>query len=326
MQNFPLSDPILLPLAPTIAGAISAYLQSIVRQLDLCLPHHCDNIATKLPSDWYLEWHYYQQSMMLVTTSQYQYVSPIAHQLAAKSLLTPLEICQQLQPSRANSMVKAANLAINCWCNQAGYIYFQIAPAAIASWLGYIHDLPLEIHLAEYRSPESLSIATYVHARCCSLLRLAQLDRLVTLTSNWQIIAPEWSMATPSCLENPSTTDLSSIFEHSAESRLIHAFIKVLDAIYTHSWADDFGWQFVQQGVSQSSGEIRSSRSPNWSKLAIDLAQSWLEFDRHCRIFGDVKRQNPRLAIARCGLTAISRRYLQVLVENYLGVSALFEL
>jgi predicted solute-binding protein len=60
--------------------------------------------------------------------------------------------------------------------------------------------------------------------------------------------------------------------------------------------------------------------------MTIDLAQSWLEFYRHCQIFGDIKHQNPRQDIARCGLTAISRRYLQVLLENYLGVNAAEEL
>jgi hypothetical protein len=327
MQHIPLSDPILLPLAPTIRGAIAAHLQSIDRQLDLCLPHHCDNIATKLPPDWYLGWNYYQQSMTLVTTTQYQYVSPIAHQLAAKSLLSPLEICQQLQRSPSNLLDRVASLEIYCWHNEAGYLYFQITPNAIANWLNYIHDLPLNIQVNENRLPGSVDIAIYAHARCCSLLTLAQSDRLVTLTDNWQISSPRWSLATPISHENQPKTAIGNIFEHSAEFRLIHALIAVLDGIYTLS-LDKSAGQFVPREVDlpQFSGNKRSPKSPNCSKLAIDLANSWLEFYRHCRIFGDVQRQNPHLAIARCGLTAISRRYLQVLLENYLGVNALVEL
>jgi hypothetical protein len=71
---------------------------------------------------------------------------------------------------------------------------------------------------------------------------------------------------------------------------------------------------------------IYGDRPQNWSKLSFRLAECWLEFDRDCRIFGDTKRQNPQLAIARCGLTAISRHYLQVLLEEYLGVLAPVEL
>ena len=96
-------------------------------------------------------------------------------------------------------------------------------------------------------------------------------------------------------------TDQKFIFDTFIEEQLIHALMDVLDGIF-------------------------GNRPQNWSKLALNLAQSWLEFDRACDIFGDLKRQNPRLAIARCGLTAICRRYLQVLLEDYLGVTAPIEL
>ena len=157
------------------------------------------------------------------------------------------------------------------------------------------------------------TIAIYAHTRCCSVLQLAQSEKLVTITADWQL-----STADLSCLENPSTAELRSIFDCPAQQRLIHALMAVLDGIYSDNLR--FVSPQLPSGIVRPD-PIAQIRSPNWTKLTLDLAQSWLEFYRDCRIFGDVQRQNPRLAIARCGLTAISRRYLQVLLENYLGLN-----
>jgi hypothetical protein len=354
VKIFPLSDPILLPLAPTITGIIADYLQLVVQEFYLNSPQNHGDVITK--------WHFegcdidetapthrvsFAESIRQVTTSQYQYVSTIAHRLAAKSSLTPLEFCQNLHIPVQSPLVDLSNhhsyLELCCWYNDAGYIYFQIAPEAIAIWLNYIHDLPLDICLNRDRdlqmpqigtaslqasSPaamptvEPISIAIYAHARCCSLLRLAQTEKLVTISANWQISTPNWLLSERSYLENRRTAVLTRIFEESVERQLIQTLMAVLDRIYSDSSQFDSSQKIwlSQRGSIESSGRFVRHNLPNWTKLTIDLAQSWLEFYRHCRIFGDVKRQNPHLAIARCGLTAISRRYLQVLLENYDGL------
>ena len=99
MKVFPFSDPILLPLAPTIASTIADYLQSIAQKLNLdSLQKNSARDVIELQPD--LDWHgQFQRSIRQIPTSQYQYVSTIAHQLAAKSALTSLEICQQLHTS-----------------------------------------------------------------------------------------------------------------------------------------------------------------------------------------------------------------------------------
>jgi hypothetical protein len=334
---FPLSDPILLPLTPTIASTIADYLQLMARQVYVQSPHNYDKFDTESAQDW--SWHWQCKcSIRLVTTSPYQYVSTIAYRLAAKSLFTPLEICQHLQPSIGSVVTQAHSaLALDCWYNDAGYIYFQLTTEAIGKWLNYIHDLPLNLQLHSDRR-SSVSMAVYAHARCCSLLKLAAAEQVVAITDDWQIVAPECSSdQSPQleqiCRENPFRAASNRLFEHPAEERLIYVLMRVLDSIYEQNWESKIDRQ-LGLGESEGSGSagiIRQNssenrQSPNWSKLTIDLAQSWLEFDRHCRIFGDVKSQNPRLAIARCELTAISRRYLQVLLENYLGINASIEL
>jgi hypothetical protein len=308
VKIFPISDTILLPLRPAIARTIADYLRLITQEVYVHSSQDCDNVVTRLPQDLARHWQF-EKSIGLVPTSQYQYVSTIAHQLAAKSGLTPQVICQQLQlPSFTLTVDRHDRLELCCWYNAAGYIYFQLTPRAISIWLDYIHDLPLDrqVNLAVTRSGSSTNIAIYAHARCCSLLKLAQRDRLVTMTDNWQIVTPDRIY-----LENHLTAELTSIFEQPAEHQLIHALMEVLDRIYSDNLQSD---------------SHQKIRSPNWTKLTITLAQSWLEFQQHCRIFGDTKSQNPRLAIARCGLTAISRRYLQILLEDYLGIHAAIKL
>jgi hypothetical protein len=333
VKTFPLSDSIVLPLAPTIAGIIADYLQSIAQELYVSLSTNCDNANTEFAQDlpWYeiggrngVNSSRFAASIRLVPTLQYQYVSPIAHRLTTKLGLTPLEICQQLQPPSPSLAVSTGDrLELSCWHNDSGYIYFQIAPETIATWLNYISDLPIDIQLNGDRSPSSVNIALYAHARCCSLLKLAQTEKLVGITDNWQIVTPEWLLNERSCCENHLTADSTIVFGEPAESRLIQVLMEVLDSIYSYS--SQLGG-FTQMGMSAaeagvgSTGKIIRQNLPNWTKLTIDLAESWLEFYRYCRIFGDLHRQNPRLAIARCELTATSRRYLQVLLEHYLGV------
>ena len=336
MKVFPFSDPILLPLAPTIASTIADYLQSIAQKLNLdSLQKNSARDVIELQPD--LDWHgQFQRSIRQIPTSQYQYVSTIAHQLAAKSSLTPLEICQNLDlsiPTLAG-LERSADLKLDCWYNEASYIYFQITPESIEIWLHYIHDLPLEqlgcrrtaIPTGSFLQGRGSAndLAIYSHARCCSLLKLAAAEKLVRLTTDWQLSPPNWLLNVV-FTENRFTTDANCIFEHPAEQQLIQTLMAVLDAIYGNRRQLDSPQTESIEQVSVG-GFNGHRKSPNWTKLTIELAQSWLEFDRRCQIFGEIEQKNPRLAIARCGLTSISRRYLQVLLENYLGVEAAVEL
>jgi hypothetical protein len=355
VKIFPLLDSILLSLSPTIAGTITDYLYSTAESLYGHSSRNCDNADTELLHD--LVWHWYcQRSIRQVSTLQYQYVSTIAHRLAATSLLTkseealplqgrvsltPLEICQKLQRSILAPTVNPGDLLeLCCWCNDAGYIYFELTPQAIAIWLEYIQDLPIDslakplpwrIELPT-KQAVTVDIALYAHARCRSLLKLAQTENTIEITDNWQLNMQHWSIGHIG--ENQPPAVLKSIFEHPAEHRLIQALMAVLDVIHSHSSQIDFTQQLKSSHPDAdrhsidllSDRSIEKVKSPNWAKLTIDLAQSWLDFYRYCRIFGDIKSQNPHLAVARCGLTAIAHRYLQILLEHYLGVRVLDEL
>jgi hypothetical protein len=328
VKIFPFSDPILLPLAPTIARTIADYLQLIRQKLQIkSLQKNCVNDLIEFPLDLSWQWQF-QRSIRQIPTLQYQYVSTIAHQLAAKSSLTPIEICQNIStmlPSQTadQTLHKGyCQFELSAWYNEASYIYFQLTPKSIAIWLNYIHDLPIDLRDrdCDQHSVESIDLAIYTHARCCSLLKLANAEKIVTIDTNLQIITPAglFDLAPQA---NQLTLQSNWLFEHPAEQRLIQTLMAVLDGIYGDR-------QQLTSSPSPSGQNLPPKLAPdqrkstNWTKLTIDLAQSWLEFNRYCQIFGDLKHQNPRLAVARCGLTAISRLYLQLLIENYLGVDA----
>jgi hypothetical protein len=347
MRIFPLSESILLPLAPTIAGTIAEYLRLVTIKYYTDRPQNEDtpeigaDAVAKAPVMPAEKLHQRTSDrsasdssinlridipIRRVPTSQYQYVSPIAHRLAAKLQLTPLDICQNLpSPIQAGVVGKLDDLEMDVWYDESGYIYFQLHPRSIVTWLNYLHDLPGDampppIYLPEsivdrIFDPSSLSVAIYAHARCCSVLALASTEQLISLSATWQITTPDWLVcdfpAQPasdlSHSKNRLTPQPTLIFDHSAEERLIHALMDVLDGVWSIRG---------EEGV----------KTAKFHRFALDLARCWLEFYRHCQIFGIVKRQNPRLAIARCGLTAICRHFLQVLLKDYLEVAAPNEL
>ena len=322
-------------MAPTIAGAIATYLQLLTQQVYVPSPHNYDNLATDSAPDG--SWHWQcKSSIRLVTTSPYQYVSTIAHRLAAKSSFNLLEICQNFAAigdggwgMGDDGTMPTSSVVLDGWYNEAGYIYVRVTAESIERWLSYIHALPLKLALNPHLITTT-SMAVYAHARCCSLLKLAMVEGLVVISDTWQIVEPIFSherltSTARTCCENPLEATTNHLFEHPTEQRLIQVLMRVLDSIYAQNVSEQHDRDRCNLAgtVHRSSGH---RQSPKWSKLTLDLAQSWLDFYRDCRIFGDLANQNPRLAVARCGLSAIVRRYLQLLLENYLGIHAAIEL
>jgi hypothetical protein len=289
---------------PSIAGGIARYLQLTAAEI------YPDSTA---PNDRFVTPSRKNLPIRRVPSSQYQYISPIAHQLAAKFNLTPVTICQSLLgyiPPDIEPL--SPQVEIQCWYTDKGYICFRLTPRSISVWLDYIYtwqaqaqielrystDVDLALALAkplpnltvgdsQQQKPSPCEIVIYARDRCRSILKLACAEGLISqdISGAWQIPLSQWFDGDSDRCNNRPTADTTGDFESVAQDRLIHALMDVLDSIC-------------------------GSRAPDYPRLIIDLAQSWLEFHRHCRIFGDVKRHNPHLAIARCGLTAISERYL----------------
>ncbi len=302
VKTFPLYDSISLGLNPSIMAEIRDCLRVTTQKIYINSTTNDDKIVTRSRLD---------IPIYRINVAQYQYVSQVTQVLATKIDLTPVEICQKLQMtlSTVNS-IQPNHLKLRVWYSDTGQIYVRVNPSSMLTWLDYIHTLPIKVYSvanvpvglhsgAATQSPVSGVI--YAHARCCARLRLAGTEKIISIDDRWQITTPNWLICDRDRRQNCSITDRSFIFELPAENRLIQALMDVLDGIH-------------------------SERPQNWAKLSFKLADCWLAFDRDCQIFGGTKHQNPHLAIARCGLTAIVRRYLQVLLEEYLGVRAPVEL
>ncbi|GAB4293069.1 MAG: hypothetical protein Fur0025_29140 [Oscillatoriaceae cyanobacterium] len=192
-----------------------------------------------------------------------------------------------------------------------GWIHLHLTPTGIAHWL---QDLCLQrkdggLLNQETREPadggkggdkdRQLFQLQYAHARCCSLLRLAHREGLISL-----VVAANGDLTTEETfpwLDGEGNLRLS----HPAEMAVISQLAGSLDGC----------WDLHQGGK-------RTSVLP----LAASLSEDLLKFTARCRIFGEVKAENPALARARSGLVMAGRQGLKILLEKNLGVLAPLEL
>lgn len=192
-----------------------------------------------------------------------------------------------------------------------GLMTFQLTDLGIATWLrqfaqkvssGKSHNLrctpnpcvsPQNPLNADH--PEKLFSVQYAHARCCSLLRLAARQGLMTMhdTLVWQVIEPN---PIPWLNENQQLW-----VSHPAERHLIAQLIVGVD-------------------------HLSCTEQPSWVKLAEGLTEAMQKFHSSCRIFGDVHTQNLQLVQARLGLLVLTRSFLEFLLQDQFGVLAPTEL
>jgi arginyl-tRNA synthetase len=146
---------------------------------------------------------------------------------------------------------------------------------------------------------ENLFPLQYVHARCCSLLRLGHQEGLIELRDEsfsqpiWQIVEPNpipW-------LDSGGNFQLT----HPTERRLLVQLLIVIE-------------------------ELARSRQGNWRQLAHNLSEAMLAFTTECRIWGEVKQQKPQLAQARLGIVALVQWCLYKLLQEKLSILAIAEL
>ena len=192
----------------------------------------------------------------------------------------------------------------------SGWIYFRLQEESLATYLQQLIS-PGDGRRTrrgdggdgEMGNSDHLFPIQYAHARCCSLLRLANRQGLIKLgdanDTKFSILNSQFSILNSqfSILHSP----FSILLVHPAERRLIAQIVDVQDARSNQSQL---------QGV----------------KLARELSQAFEQFYSSCRIWGEVKSQTPKLAQARLGLVAVTQVLLRSLLEEQLGVLAPVEL
>lgn len=228
------------------------------------------------------------------------YKSAIALKLAHFWQLAPTDLAEKLAEycrhegvagcSSDTPSVLAAHIEVTVV--PPGLLLFELTDGGIAAWLQYFCEgVPLSVGGGDlqFLVPEQMFKIQYSHARCCSLLRMASRDALLPLADafSWQTFKARLG------------------FNHPAEIRLIFQFFSTWDLLYFPT---------------------ATPQKINWQKAATALSEAFQLFYSQCRIFGEVKIENPELAKARLGLILISKYLLRFLLEEKLKIKAPIEL
>jgi arginyl-tRNA synthetase len=235
------------------------------------------------------------------------YACPLGLSLATNLQQSPSKIMQQigyLLTTKADNDLKQGQLLTEIV--PLGWLNFYLDAKLIADWLGrslfwsqtnIIDDQQSsnrEIYTLD-KTPPQLFPAQYIHARCCSLLRLAARENLITLVANLEQIQQPQSI---SWLDPKHNLWLTEIAEHNLLEQLL---------LISDSW-------------------LENTNICRWSKLALSLSQNTAIFLADCRWLGEVKQQYPQKAIARLGLIALVKFWLEKILVEKLKVAAPKEL
>lgn len=267
-------------------------------------------IAFKLASIWQLP--------ALDIADQLMALLPIKREQMNQGDLEPYAVQTPLSQPPLVREEQEFELELNVEVVYPGWIDFQLNDQNLAVWLQKIIQIPV---IAQFGDSSSLKFTgsgecstntqncfaiQYAHARCCSLLRLAHREKLITLqdldfeTQGRQLVAPNpipW-------LNDQKQMDTGQKvlwLVHPAERSLIAQLLNVSDAISHPS-------------------------KLNPVKLASALSKEFEVFYKNCRIWDEVKTQTPQLAQARLGLVGVTQEFLRVLLQDYLGIPAPVEL
>lgn len=230
------------------------------------------------------------------------YQTPLAIQIARGNLEKAQVINQQIISNLKDNYPNAQlALKVITTVHSSGLLEFFFKAHEINKWLQRLPEIFLKSYTLSQFDPELREISDrffplqYAHARCCSLLRSGDLDRLIQLqTLNFDQSAWFWL--------SPNPIPLNEInWLQSEERELIAQIITIIDG-------------------------IDSLKSIASLKLASNISRSFLRFERYCRIWGEVKRQEISLAQARLGIVAIVQLLLRFLLKEKLGLLPLLEL
>ena len=235
------------------------------------------------------------------------YISAIGLKLAKMWQRTPQAIAAQL----AETLQPLCNGDFTIAVAPSGIIQFELSDIALAFWLQRLAQTVLSVPESRILSPvvsvDRLFPIQYSHARCCSLLRMAHRDLLIAIANPDVATAPQiWSLIAPNPIPWLDNEKLQLV--HPAEYNLISQLLVVLDTLYPIFEAD------------------KPEKPVNYLKLANSLSEAFQTFYRQCRIWGEVKIENPKLAQSRLGLILATQSLLRFMLEDLLNAVAPLEL
>lgn len=251
-----------------------------------------------------------------------QYISAIALKLAHLWQQPAIEVATQLVAKCQKENENIGFLSKEDFTIEvlpSAMILFELTDVSVAAWLQYLTDTPQTLEKGESQiksaSVESDRIfpVQYSHARCCSLLRLADRDRIIELVKrDRQTSPPHWQIINPNPIPWLDANNYLRLV-HPAELNLVSQLFTTVDTL-----ASLFNRGFEKQLIT--------NKSTDWIKLANTLSDAFQTFYSQCRIWGEVKTETPKLAQARLGLILATQTLLQFILQELLGVIAPLEL
>ncbi len=235
------------------------------------------------------------------------YISAIGLKLAKIWQQTPQAIATKL----VETLQPQCNQDFTIAVAPSGIIQFELTDRAFALWLQHLAQTALPVPQSRILSPvvsaDRLFPIQYSHARCCSLLRMAHRDQIIAIGNPDVTTAPQiWSLTAPNPI--PWLDDKKLRLVNPAEYNLISQLLTVLDNLAP----------IIEQYNHQ--------KPINYLKLADSLSEAFQTFYSQCRIWGEVKIENPKLAQARLGLILATQSLLRFILEEVLNTIAPLEL
>lgn len=194
-----------------------------------------------------------------------------------------------------------------------GWIQFRLRDSSLADWLQLIARTSPLINPEWVSSVKGDRLGygetevfawQYAHARCCSLLRLADRQGTISLSPPHPEHLPRWRVLSPDPIPWLTPDDRFRLV-HPAERAVICQLLAAVDDLC----------------CPPAKHRLRTAE-----KLVEALSQRFLRFYRVCRIWGEMETREPELARARLGLAIATRQVLRVLLQEVLGVFAPTEL
>lgn len=233
----------------------------------------------------------YSSSLALFLASQIQQ-SP---QIVAKELVDFL-IFQDNNSSFESDAKLLVTTTKSAWLN------FCLDSTILATWLELtwlwlktksVNQVQTEQLATLADTPQNIFSIQYLHARCCSLLRLAAREKLVVLKENQDCVL---KLSSPQSISWLNESQILWLKMPPAWN-LLHQLLLVAD-LYS------------------------STASVNWVKVGCNLSQAVAVFEAACPFVASIRDNNPELAMARVGLLAITQAWLQIILTENLKVIA----
>jgi hypothetical protein len=188
------------------------------------------------------------------------------------------------------------------------WIHIEITDSTLADWLNFlINEKPSLQGIGDWEqgtgineNNQLLFTVQYTHARCYSLIRLANREGLIKLRTS---VGDDESLIFAESIPWLDCNQKLRLLQ-ADEVRLLHLLVKTVDDLV-----------FPDSGCSV-----------NWITAALNICDAFESFWCNCRIWGEVKINSLELAQARLGLLLATQLVLKSVLQSKLGVFAPLEL